>query len=146
MGLIKHALDWMESRKEFSFEILRIYLGIQLFTKGILFITNTTLVASLLPDGQMSLYSPLIAHYVAMAHLVGGFFLAVGLLTRLALIIQLPVLIGAVSVLFLNGGVGVGNASIEYTLLVLILLVVLIVVGPGELSVDRYLLNLKDED
>ena len=36
----------------------------------------------------------IISHYVVMAHLAGGLMLAAGLLTRLAALVQLPVLVG----------------------------------------------------
>jgi uncharacterized membrane protein YphA (DoxX/SURF4 family) len=41
----------------------------------------------------------MIAHYVAVAHLVGGLMLLFGLYTRLATLVQLPVLIDAVFLL-----------------------------------------------
>jgi len=38
----------------------------------------------------------LFAHFIAFAHLVGGLLIAMGLITRPAILFQLPILIGAV--------------------------------------------------
>jgi uncharacterized membrane protein YphA (DoxX/SURF4 family) len=50
----------------------------------------------------------MIAHYVAVAHLVGGLMLLFGLYTRLATLVQLPVLIDAVF-FYRHSGYNAGN-------------------------------------
>ena len=44
----------------------------------------------------------LIMHYIAPAHFVGGFLIVIGLLTRWAVVVQFPILIGAILVNFLG--------------------------------------------
>ena len=47
--------------------------------------------------GESMQISPfVVAHYVVVAHLLGGFLIAIGLLTRVAVVSQIPVLLGAV--------------------------------------------------
>src|SRR5436190_14054753 len=83
-------------------DISRIALGVFLCYKGVDFLRNTSSLISL-----MTLRSPfssfviiLLGHYVAFAHIIGGFFLAIGMFTRAACIIQIPILLGAI--IFIN--------------------------------------------
>ena len=75
-------------------------------------------------------------HYVAPAHLVGGLLIAFGLLTRWALIAQIPILIGAILINFI-GVMSVGNL-IE-AIVVFLISVFFIFYGSGKHSVDYYL-------
>lgn len=79
----------------------------------------------------------IVIHFVTLAHLYGGFMLIAGLMTRLAALVQIPVLIGAVYLHFSEGLLAQGQ-SLELSILVLFLLVILFIYGPGKLSVDHY--------
>jgi len=80
-------------------------------------------------------------YYIVFAHLVGGIFIIVGLLTRAAVLIQVPVLAGAA--LFINPGEhGFAlNGEFALSLLVLCMLFYFLFKGPGEISMDNYLRN-----
>jgi uncharacterized membrane protein YphA (DoxX/SURF4 family) len=80
----------------------------------------------------------MLAHYVVTAHIGGGLLLAVGLATRAAAAVQIPVLAGAA--IFVHGQEGLFTASmrLELSLLVLFLLVLFALVGAGRLSADHY--------
>src|SRR5205814_3222940 len=78
-----------------------------------------------------------VAHYVIPVHLVGGLLLAIGLLTRLAALAQMPILIGAVFYHWMPQVlVFEQRQSFEFATLVLFLLVLIFVYGAGRLSVD----------
>ena len=94
----------LERLGNIAFELLRIYLGVGLFARGILFISNSSAFIDLLgPSSSAWLTSVVLIHYVALSHLVGGVMIAVGLFTRVAALAQLPILIGAVFVVHLPG-------------------------------------------
>jgi uncharacterized membrane protein YphA (DoxX/SURF4 family) len=80
-----------------------------------------------------------LAHYVIFAHILGGPLIAVGLFTRFASLIQLPILIGAVFMVNApKGFLSIGNhMELEISLLVLVGLVVFIVFGAGKYSIDE---------
>ncbi len=121
-----------------GFDLVRAYLGIGLFVRGVLFVSQPDLVQNYL-DSQDDWFIPYaVAHYVAIAHLGGGVLLAVGLATRLAALIQLPVLFGAVFLIHTDGLLTAGQ-SLEFSALVLMLLFVYLGVGAGPLSVDAWL-------
>ena len=75
-------------------DLVRIYLGMALFFKGIYFMANREYLLQILDEaGSWSLAPVAIAHYIVLAHLFGGVLLAVGLLTRFAAAAQIPILV-----------------------------------------------------
>ena len=84
-----------------------------------------------------------VAHYVIPVHLVGGLLLAVGLLTRVAALAQIPILAGAIFYVYLPQVMFVEpRQSLEFSALVLFLLLLILIYGGGRWSVD-YLLSKK---
>lgn len=145
MKTLDESLDWVEDRKDYLFELIRIYLGIALFVRGLIFFlpagreTLTGFLGTLGFEGWLA--STLWAHYVIIAHLCGGVFLAIGLLTRLAAAVQIPVLVGALFFVHLEHGLFALGQGVELSALVLFLLVIFFLRGPGPLSLDHHLLQ-----
>jgi len=81
------------------------------------------------------------AHYVAFAHLVGGLLIAMGLLTRFAIIFQLPILFFAVFFVNIQQGFffASNNLEFEISLITFILLIVFLIYGSGKLSIDEFM-------
>lgn len=150
MSTYQNVVDWISNHREAGLDIVRIYLGIGLFVRGILFISASQGIETLVDLSTFSMASAAIAHYVTFAHLLGGLMLAAGLLTRLAALVQIPILIGAVFLVHLQEGLLAGGQSLEFSALVLFLLAVVFVFGPGPWSADRYVFEeepeLQDED
>jgi uncharacterized membrane protein YphA (DoxX/SURF4 family) len=124
--------------REVVLDLVRIYLGIGLFVRGLLFVTEARGVSSLVDLSEFSFVSAAVAHYVSFVHLLGGLMLAVGLLTRLSALLQIPILIGAVFFVHWRGGLLSADQSLEFSALVLFLLVVIFLWGPGRWSADHY--------
>ena len=85
------------------FIILRVILGFILFWKGISFIHDSSRLGEMLHSSGIGLFDTnveTIALIITYVHLLGGLLIAVGLKTRLAAIIQIPILIGAI--IFVN--------------------------------------------
>lgn len=133
-------LVWSESHREAWLDCIRIYLGLGLLARGLLLITNTStgyFVDMLQHSGQTWLLTGLMLHYVMLAHFVGGALLTLGFLTRIAAAVQVPVLAGAVFIVHRKDGLFAMGQSLEFSALVLFLLLVFVVSGAGPLSVDR---------
>jgi putative oxidoreductase len=122
-----------------GFDLVRAYLGIGLFVRGVLFVSQPELVLGYLSSSESWFVPYAIAHYVAIAHLGGGVLLALGLATRLAAVVQLPVLFGAVFMVHSTDTLLTAGQSLEFSALVLMLLIVYLGVGAGPLSVDAWL-------
>src|SRR5215510_1587930 len=130
----------VEANKDLCFDLLRIYLGIGLFVKGILFLTDMSSLSDLLmKSGRFQPFTFLLSHYIPLAHVGGGFMMAIGLWTRTAILANIPVLFGAVFFVYFEQGLFTQNQGLEFTALVLFLLIVLLIWGPGRFSVDHYL-------
>ena len=126
---------YLEKNGDLFFELVRIYLGLGLFAKGVYFAGHIGSALKLLEQGQLQTATVLLAHYVALAHLVGGLLVAAGLLTRWAAGVQVPILVGAVFAVHFREGL-FASQNLEFALLVLFLLVLTTVHGGGRLSAD----------
>ncbi len=123
-----------------AFDLLRIYLGIALFVRGTQFIADANSFFDLMSaDSAARLQSTVLLHYVALTHVFGGFILTAGLLTRLAALLQIPVLVGALIVTDIHVGLHQGSQGFELAALTLFLLILLFLYGPGNWSCDHYL-------
>jgi putative oxidoreductase len=134
MNYVERLEHWGDAHHPKWLDFVRIALGIMLLLKGIEFANNMNQLMAMmsgLPFGNLMMV--FLAHYVLFAHILGGILLATGLLTRLACILQIPVLLVAV---FTN----VFHQFSELTLsvLVLLLLVYFLIIGSGRLSLDWY--------
>ena len=75
----------------------------------------------------------MIVHYVTMAHLAGGILIVIGLITRLAVLVQIPVLIGAILINF----IGVMNSTnLIASIIVFCACIFFLIYGSGKHSVD----------
>lgn len=100
MGKIKTLNKWANSHTYIPLDILRVALGVFLFIKGIHFMGNSKILLDLLEPMQNLAGGMIMIHYVAPAHFIGGILIAFGLLTRWAIIAQLPILLGAIIINF----------------------------------------------
>lgn len=146
MSTYRNLVDWIQSHQEVVLDIVRVYLGVGLLVRGGLFVSQTSGIGSLVDMSQFDIAAAAIVHYVTFAHIIGGLLLAVGLLTRIAALAQIPVLVGAVFFVHLNDGLLSADQSLEFSALVLFLLVVVFVFGPGPWSADHHVFRDTDED
>lgn len=133
MKVIVQMNKWANSHTGIVLDTLRIGLGAFLFWKGLQFSTQTNELVNLMRPEDSLAATIFFAHYIAMAHLAGGILVTLGLITRLSLILQLPMLIGAV-ILHSTGGIDV--SYLIQAVLALITTGFFIIVGSGKHSVD----------
>src|ERR1035437_2307466 len=74
--------------------IFRIALGLILFWRGISFLYNPGELGSMLRS--IGIDAQVFSFAISYLNLLGGLFIAVGLFTRWASLVQLPILLGAV--------------------------------------------------
>jgi putative oxidoreductase len=135
-----HWIAWAEARRDLWLDLIRIYLGLGLFARGLLFVSNSSspFIINLMqrPDNQW-IVTGVALHYIIAAHLIGGALLTAGLFTRLAALFQIPVLVGAVFIVHARDGLFAMGQSLELSALVLFLLCMFLVSGAGKLSLDH---------
>lgn len=125
---------------------LRILLGLFLFVKGVMFLEHTSDIFYIFSQNQDVLGVRNASILTSVVHMVGGLMIALGCLTRLALLCQFPILIGAVLIVNPQGGVQVGNTELWLSVLVTGLLLFFMIVGPGRYSVDNKILRQKHQE
>lgn len=139
MNTLHHIEKWGDAHHPKWLDFIRMLLGLFLFLKGIEFINHMETLTALMAKSSFlgSLSLGLLAHYVVFAHLLGGAMIAVGLLTRLAALVQIPILLGAV--LFVNSSAGIlaPHHELWLSILVLVLLIAFLVGGSGPISMDE---------
>ena len=141
MNLVHKIENWGDTHHPKALDVVRIALGVFLLLKGIAFMENTAYLKSLIDNQDVIDLTPgvlmALVYYVTFAHMVGGVLIAVGILTRLGCIIQIPIVLGAV---FLTGIFQEPiNAMAWPSIVALILLVVFMILGSGPISLDKYL-------
>ena len=144
---ITQKLDrWAYAHHPRWIDLLRIVLGVIIFLKGFFFIRDTDKLIEMLRQTRFEWVAFALAHYIAFAHLVGGVMITIGLLTRLAVAVQIPILAGAV--IFINSGTGflTLNSELPFSILVLLLLIFFFVYGSGPSSADDALIQERKEE
>lgn len=135
MDTIKRLNKWANAHSYYPLDMIRIGLGVFLFSKGLYFMNNSLILADLIQPLKNYVGEIILLHYVVPAHIIGGILIVFGLLTRWALIAQIPVLIGAVLINIL-GEMHVGNMLISS--IVLLLSIFFALYGSGKHSADYY--------
>jgi putative oxidoreductase len=137
MTYLQKIEHWGEAHHPKYLDILRIALGIFLCFKGIEFARNSFALEELV--GTQTPFSSfmiiILIHYILFAHIVGGFMLVIGLLTRVACIAQIPILLGAI--IFVNWNVMAPFSGLLVALIVLFLLIYFLIIGSGPWSFDH---------
>jgi putative oxidoreductase len=141
MNLVHKIENWGDTHHPKILDLVRIALGIFLLLKGIAFMQNTAYLRHLIEDQDVIDLSPevlmVLVYYVTFAHMVGGILIALGIYTRLAAIIQIPIVLGAV---FLTSIFQEPINTLAWpSITALILLVIFTIFGSGPISLDRYL-------
>jgi putative oxidoreductase len=120
--------------------ILRIALGLILFWKSVNFIRDTAAAKMLIERTGIALFSQnsdVLAFVISYLGLLCGLFIAVGLLTRIACIIQIPVLLVAVFLINIRY-IGEGVFEFVLSIITLLLLILFAIKGSGNISLDSY--------
>ena len=133
-----HRLElWGESHHSKWLDIIRGALGAFLCYKGVDFMNNMTdLIGIMSTKASFGDFAYVLAgHYVVFAHIIGGLLLVVGVLTRFACIIQIPIMLGAIFFLGTNKEMLRPYDELLLTIIVLLLLIYFLIAGNGPWSV-----------
>lgn len=135
MDTIKYLNKWANAHTYYSLDALRIGLGGFLFYKGLYFMSNSLILAELIQPLKNYVGEIILLHYVVPAHLIGGVLIIFGLLTRWALLAQIPILTGAVLINILGPMQLINFISASC---ILLLSIFFIAYGSGKHSADYY--------
>ncbi|MCT4624640.1 MAG: DoxX family protein [Schleiferiaceae bacterium] len=133
MKTITQLNKWANAHTNYGTDALRVFLGAFLFIKGIDFINQTESLVQIISPIDTYGSSMLLVHYIALGHMLGGLLIMLGFLTRLSIIVQLPILLGAVIINFV-GDMIPGN--LWQAIIALLAAVFFLFYGSGKHSLD----------
>jgi putative oxidoreductase len=141
MNLVQRVEHWGDTHHPLWLDIVRILLGAFLCYKGIYFLMNMGQMLNLITNKMSfgSFNTMLMSNYISFAHLLGGILLIMGVLTRFACLINIPILLGAV--FFVNTPLYRPFSEVLLSILILLLLILFLVVGNGKVQ----LLTFREE-
>jgi uncharacterized membrane protein YphA (DoxX/SURF4 family) len=136
MNLLQRIEQWGNHHHPKWMDIVRIALGIFLCYKGVDFLFNMSRLISLMPNrSSFGDFAYIMAgQYVVFAHILGGIFLILGLFTRFACAIQIPILLGAVIFVNSNREMLQPYSELLFSILILLLLIYFLIIGNGPWS------------
>lgn len=117
--------------------LFRAALGLLLLVRGINFMFDLTHLQDLIRDSSFSFSPLMLAYIVSGVHIFGGSLIVIGLLTRLSIILQIPILIAAVIFNIQSEHYGT-RPELLLSAVVLLLLIIYLYKGPGIISVDHF--------
>jgi putative oxidoreductase len=138
MNVVQRVEHWGDTHHPQWLDIVRILLGAFLCYKGVNFLMNMGQMLDLITNKMSfgSFSTMLMSNYVAFAHILGGILLIMGVLTRFACVIQIPILVGAV--FFLNTTLYRPFSEVLLSIVVLLLLILFLVVGNGPIQLLKF--------
>ncbi|WP_138479599.1 DoxX family protein [Dyadobacter bucti] len=139
MNIMDRIEHWGDTHHPAWMDTVRIGLGVFLFIKGISFISDTTRLSHLITGLDIHLWTVTAVHYVAFAHIFGGFLIALGCLTRVASVLQIPILLIAVFFVNIRLGFSYLNSELWLSVITLFLVVTFSIIGSGRFSMDEWM-------
>jgi len=119
-----------ERSKNVVLLFFRAILGIGLFAKGITFLHDKALIENLISETTRPEKLSFLGFIIPYLHLAGGFFILIGLYTRLAIILQIPIIFGAV-VLLLKATNNFQQGEFLFAVIILAMLLIQFINGDG---------------
>ena len=137
MGMLHQLQQWSITHHPKWLVIVRVALGFSLILKGFYFISNSVYLQNMLQQSNLSGMDWL-KIVIPVLHLAGGSLIVAGLFTRWAVLIQIPILVGAVFFVNARHGVFAGQSELGLSLAILVLLCFFFAEGGGPISLDDY--------
>jgi putative oxidoreductase len=139
METIARIQKWGDAHHPIWLDFFRIALGVILCWKGIQFATHLSAFTELMIQAPIvtSLAISMVAHAIILIHIIGGLLIALGTNTRLACLLQIPILVVAIFYINLPAKIAGVYSELWLSISVLIALVFFLVEGNGPLSVEH---------
>jgi putative oxidoreductase len=146
MNTVIKLESWADRHHPKWIDILRVVLGIIFIIKGVALIEHREQVIMMMEKSNIDLFTfSLSSQYVIAFDLAGGLFIAIGLLTRLIVLFQLPVVVLSIVFIDYHQNLFALNSELGYLVLILALVIFFLLYGSGSISVDNYISKRKEK-
>lgn len=137
MNLVQRVEHWGDTHHPQWLDAVRILLGAFLCYKGVDFLMNMGTMLDLITNKMSfgSFSSMLMSNYIAFAHILGGILLILGVLTRFACLIQIPILLGAI---FIRTEMYRPFSAVMLPIVILLLLIYFLIIGNGKWQLLKF--------
>jgi uncharacterized membrane protein YphA (DoxX/SURF4 family) len=139
MGTFSSTIQSLDAKTSSGYGLIRMFLGLALAIRGGLIMSNPEYIMNLGVDRELFVW----VSFIGIAHLVGGILLMIGFWTRLGALIQIPIVFSAIFFVYDYSDIMMGGQSLELAVLVLVLLVIFLIYGPGKFSLRNKYSNNK---
>ena len=146
MSYLQQLNEWSRTHNPKWLVAIRVVLGLCLFIKGIGFIQNTALLEGYLSGTSFEKNTSLLTTLIPWVHLLGGTMIIAGLFTRLGVLLQIPILLGAIFYLNAKKGIFAGESELLFSIIILVLLFFFLLEGGGYFSLDNYFSKEKKKE
>ena len=130
---------WTEQHHSKWLDYLRMLLGAVLIAKGISYIIDRQEVMEMISRRDYWVIHFAVAHYVIGGSIACGILIIAGLFFRIAVLFEIPALIGSIIYIDLHKNFFEINSELAYSIIILALLVFFFFYGAGRISADFYL-------
>lgn len=138
MGITHRFRHWTLAHESYLLLAARIVLGLILLVKGIYFISHSQVLQEMIQESRFAQGTSFWVGYILFAHFFGGVFIILGLFTRIAALLQIPVLLGAIFFVIPRQTVVESGQEFVLSFIVLALLILVLIKGGGKISMDAY--------
>ena len=146
MSFFTKFTAWTKTHNPKWLALVRVALGAALLLRGVNFLDNTQELQTSIDASILQSSSDFLSHLIPWVHIAGGFLIIIGLFTRFAVLLQMPVLIGAVLFIDSSRGFFTSETNLPYSILILVLLIVFLIEGSGPLSLASYFRDDLNDD
>ena len=145
MTLQQKISDWTETHNPKWLAFFRVALGLSLLLKGFAFFNNVPQFHELMINSFHMDHSWM-DYAVIWINIIAGFLIIIGVFTRLASLIQIPIVLGAIIFVHAREGIFAFQSNLVFSILILLFLVVFFVEGDGQASFMNYYKTEVDTD
>lgn len=138
MSLLKRIKNWTDDHNPKWLALFRVALGAILLLRGVAFLNNLPELERLIVANNLGEYKSLLMNSIPWIHIAGGFLIIIGIFTRFASFVQIPVLLSAVLFITSKNSIFSMETDLSFSVIILLLLAVFVVEGSGPLSLAGY--------
>ncbi len=122
----------------FFYDLFRAIVGIVLLVEGIKFAGNSSMLYGIVENSRVGGLAFILEHHVIFTLIVGGLFIAIGLLTRIAVIFELLIFLGVLINPHAEFGLFSVYGNFAFSLIITLVLIFIFIAGSGQFSADKY--------
>ena len=144
--MLKNLQDWTSTHNPKWLALFRVALGATLLLRGVSFLNNLPDLEKVIDHNNLTNYKNLLMNSIPWIHIAGGFLIIIGLFTRFAAFIQIPILAGAIFLINSKKGFFTAETDLSLSIIIILLLLVFVVEGSGPLSLASYFKEVEEEE